>query len=35
MNAKRSTKAATPVTTKLFVLDTNGLMHHPNTLYRP
>jgi PhoH-like ATPase len=31
MNAKRSAKA---VTTKLFVLDTNVLMHDPNSLYR-
>ncbi|HEY6896109.1 MAG TPA: PhoH family protein [Rhodocyclaceae bacterium] len=32
MNAKRSTKAAK--LTKLFVLDTNVLMHDPNSLYR-
>ena len=33
MNAKRSAKAASK-TTKLFVLDTNVLMHDPNSLYR-
>ena len=34
MNAKRSSKAKTAVATKLFVVDTNVLMHDPNSLYR-
>ena len=34
MNAKRTGKSASKTVTKLFVLDTNVLMHDPTSLYR-